>query len=303
MIWIPSTDTPTPDDARRAVRRILADYAPTLAQIDDDEITAAIRATLGQWDAADPLIYYYRPGIPKVRIPPHWRVTDCYTSSPPEPDHATDWRTDGPHIRPVSDAVTDPTWRITLPRTIARHITITSINTRALMPGEYTWTPPALLTLTPPKEAAFANTWQTGDWVAVRPYPINQTNPPNHCGLYIAGTNPATLTRQPTPLFTPLTHPNTQPVWITHEMFSSAYQTEWAVATTTLTNITHAHLTGHIAPRAAANIILARTDTKHPAHDWAAWTLAQPWPTDPAESISHGIRTRADWIHDPDPRA
>jgi hypothetical protein len=41
-------------------------------------------------------------------------------------------------------------------------------------------------------------------------------------------------------------------------------------------------------------------DSKHPAHDWAEHTIAQPWPASQTESISHGIRTRADYITDPD---
>ena len=299
MLYQP-TLTPAALPATRAtVRAHLRVHLPQ-APADDSSLDAAINAALRDWDTADPLVWYYRPRAHTVTIHPTYTLTDAYydpnTADPrPDPAHAADYTTDPASPNTITlDPATYPDparilLRLVIPRQISplTSVTVQAITLPAGLPNAAVASAaPHQLTLHNPPNTWFDASWSTGQKVLIHAgeYP----------GLYTASNPPETLIKDTTwPLWRPAGKANRW-YWATNkDPYSPLYTL--APAPPALTNVSDLEAERQIAPRAAAYIILGRTEDKHPAADWAARALAAPWPA-PRDATSHAILPRADYL-------
>ena len=302
MIYQP-TLTPAALPATRAtVRAHLRVHLPQ-APADDSSLDAAINAALRDWDTADPLIWYYRPYSHTVTLHPSYTLTDAYydpgTADPrPDPAHAADYTTDPASPNTITlDPATYPDparilLRLVIPRQISaiNSITVQAITLPAGLPASAVASAaPSQLTLHPPRNTHFNANWSANQKVL-----IHAGEDPLYPGLYTASNPPETLIKDTTwPLWRPAGKANRW-YWATNkDPYNPLYTL--APAPPALTNVSDLEAERQIAPRAAAYIILGRTEDKHPAADWAARALAAPWPA-PRDATSHAILPRADYL-------
>ena len=302
MLYQP-TLTPAALPATRAtVRAHLRVHLPQ-APADDSSLDAAIAAALRDWDTADPLIWYYRPYSHTVTLHPSYTLTDAYydpgTADPrPDPAHAADYTTDpaSPNTITLDPATYPDPARILLRLVIPRQISpLTSITVQAItLPAGLPASAVASanlnqLTLHNPPNTWFDASWSTGQKILIHAgastvYP----------GLYTAGSPINQLIKDTTlALWRPVGRANRWYWAVNKNPYNPIYT--FAPAPPALTNVSDLEAERQIAPRAAAYIILGRTEDKHPAADWAARALAAPWPA-PRDATSHAILPRADYL-------
>jgi len=302
MIYQPTLTPAALPAARATVRAHLRVHLPQ-APADDSSLDAAINAALRDWDTADPLIWYYRPYSHTVTLHPSYTLTDAYydpgTADPrPDPAHAADYTTDPASPNTITlDPATYPDparilLRLVIPRQISaiNSITVQAITLPAGLPASAVASAaPHQLTLHPPRNTHFNANWDAGQQVL-----IHAGASTAYPGLYTAGSPPENLNKDTTlALWRPVGRANRW-YWATAKNPHSPLYT-LAPAPPALTNVSDLEAERQIAPRAAAYIILGRTEDKHPAADWAARALAAPWPA-PRDATSHAILPRADYL-------
>ena len=303
MLYQPTLTPAALPAARADVRAHLRVHLPQ-APADDAALDAAIAAALRDWDTADPLVWYYRPRAHTITLHPAHTLTDAYydptpTTDPrPDPAHAADYTTapDNPNTITLDPATYPDPARILLRLVIPRQISpLTSITVQAttlpagLPAAAVAAASPTQLTLHNPP-----NTWFDASWDAGQQVLIHAGQDPLYPGLYTASNPAETLIKDTTlALWRPVGRANRW-YWATAKHPHNPIYT-LAPAPPSLTNVSDLEAERQIAPRAAAYIILGRTEDKHPAADWAARALAAPWPA-PRDATSHAILPRADYL-------
>jgi len=302
MLYQPTLTPAALPAARADVRAHLRVHLPQ-APADDAALDAAIAAALRDWDTADPLVWYYRPRAHTVTIHPTYTLTDAYydpgtADPPPDPAHAADYTTDPASPNTITlDPATYPDparilLRLVIPRQISaiNSITVQAITHPAGLPAAAVANANLnQLTLHNPPNTHFDASWSTGQKVL-----IHAGEDPLYPGLYTAGSPINQLIKDTTlALWRPVGRANRW-YWATAKDPHNPIYT-FAPAPPAVTNVSDLEAERQIAPRAAAYIILGRTEDKHPAADWAARALAAPRPP-PRDATSHAILPRADYL-------
>lgn len=282
MIWTPPTTPLTRAQLRREIRAILNDYA-SLKQLDDAEIDRAADAITAEWDTVSPLTTHITIHSP-ITLMPGQRPLHAHHPS----DHsAIPISTTG---STVSAAHYPAVLTIALTRTLEPTPTIsvpaaaTNVTTAQLDPFAQ-YTPPTHVLLNTSTQ------WWTGSADAGERILILHTEP--------AGTGLWTLLDaleigEPCRAEYPPQHP-TPHTLIQTPAGTYYYNGNTYTPAPPTTHILDTRDMIHIAPRAAAWIILARTSKDHPARYWAEHTLNRPYPGEQT-ILSQPVTPRDDWI-------